>query len=64
MLTDERIYTWKSHMQTKKINVSVLSRFIACTLALSQPVFADDTSESSDIKEDSTSWGGFVAALK
>ena len=48
-------------MQTRKINVSVLSSFIACTLALVHPAFADETSESNDIKQESISWGGSLS---
>ncbi len=58
MLIDEHINTWKLHMQIKKINVSVLSGFIACTLAIKQPVLANETY---NIKGESTSWGGSLS---
>lgn len=63
-------YTRKSFMQTNSTRMSLLSRFIGCTLMLTQPAFAEEAEDSTTEEETAeeiitdnsiTSWGGSLS---
>lgn len=65
-------YTRKSFMQTNSTRMSMLSRFIGCTIILAQPAFAEEakdsttenetgTSEETIADNSTTAWGGSLS---